>query len=172
MDMNANGRRYLPASKTCFICGEENPAGLQGRFYIEDGKVKIPISAGHHHCGYHNTVHGGVIAAAIDECMGWAAACAIERMCYTAELNVRYLRPLALDAGAVAVTEVVQASPRLVRTRGEVVGADGVVYARAEAKFMPLTAEQTLEVDDALQYRGDEVRIFDDLRARMETGEA
>jgi uncharacterized protein (TIGR00369 family) len=167
MNSESDGRRYLPSSETCFICGEENAAGLQGRFYVEGGKVKLPIQAGTHHCGYHNTVHGGVIAAAVDECMGWSAACAIGRMCYTAELNVRYLRPLTLDAGAVAETEVVHATLRLVRARGEVVGADGTVYARAEGKFMPLTAEQTLEVDDALVYRGDELRIFDALRKEM-----
>ena len=172
MSANANesSRTPLPTSEHCFVCGEENPAGLQGRFYVEGAKVKLRLNAKPSHCGYDNTVHGGVIAAALDECMAWAGMRAIQRMCYTAELTVRYLRPLTLDADAVAETEVVRATARLIEARGEMVGADGTVYARAVGKFMPLTAEQTLAVDDALRYRGDEERVFDALRQERQPG--
>ena len=32
-------RRYLPNSTGCFVCGEDNPAGLRTRFFVEDGIV-------------------------------------------------------------------------------------------------------------------------------------
>ena len=34
---------YLPTSKPCFVCGEENKAGLKTRFYIDGGVVKAKL---------------------------------------------------------------------------------------------------------------------------------
>lgn len=159
--------RFLPNSKTCFVCGEDNHAGLKTRFFVEGEYVKMPLNAQEHHCGYKNTVHGGVVAAALDECMGWAASRAIQRMCVTADLTVRYLHRVPADEGLVVRAEVVKAHRRLVQTAAVLLDAAGKEYARAEGRFLPLTVEETLEVDDALIYRGDEERIFDTLRAEF-----
>lgn len=164
MTTSDDKQKPLPNSKTCFVCGEDNPAGLRTRFYVEDGKVKARLKPQGHHCGYANTVHGGVTAALLDECMGWAAARAIERMCYTAELTLRYLRPVRADVETIAETEVVQHTRRLAHVRGRLVDAEGTEYVRAEGKFAPLSVEQTLAVDDQLLYAGDEERVFDNLR--------
>lgn len=153
-------RRYLPNSDGCFVCGEDNPAGLQTRFYVDGDAVCMPLTARDTHCGYPNTVHGGILASALDECMGWAAARAIQRMCLTGELTVRYLRRVPLESGATVRAEVVRAHRRMVHTVGEVVLPDGTVHARAEGRFLPLSVEETLRVDGALRYRGDEERIF------------
>jgi len=158
-------RRYLPTSETCFVCGEGNIAGLQARFYVEEDKVKMPLTVAEHHCGYKNVVHGGVVAAALDETMGWAAARAIGRMCVTGDLSVRYLRPVPADVELTVSAWALRAHRRMVQTEGQMNSADGTVYARAEGRFLPLTAEETLLVDDALLYRGDEERVFDNLRA-------
>lgn len=155
---------HLPNSDWCFVCGEANQAGLQTRFYIEDDHVKAKLAAQPHHCGYQNTIHGGVIAAILDECMGWAAARAIGRMCLTAELTIRYIGTVPDNQELTVVTEVAKANRRLVKATGEIQGADGKIYARAEGKFTPLSAKETLLVDDQLNYRGNELRIFDALR--------
>jgi len=162
-------KKYLPNSNTCFVCGEDNAAGLQTRFYVEDGYVKMALSAAHHHCGYHNVLHGGVIAAAMDECMGWAAARAIHRMCVTGDLTVRYLKRAPVDAQLTVCAEVVRAHRRLVHTAGVLVDQEGVKYARSEGRFLPLTVEETLTVDDGMLYRGDEERVFDELRVSAES---
>jgi len=161
-------RLYLPNSRECFVCGEENPAGLQARFFVEEGQVKMPLAAEDHHCGYPNTVHGGVIAAALDECTGWAAARAIERMCVTGELRVRYLRRVPTDRNLTVCAEVMKAHRRMVQTEAEIVDDEGTVYARAEGRFLPLTREQTIEVDDALLYRGGEEEVFKSVREEEE----
>ncbi len=167
MESNTRGKSYLPNSRECFVCGEENPAGLQTRFYVENGLVKTPLTAGAHHCGYENVVHGGVSAAVLDECMGWAAARAIKRMCFTAELTVRYLRPIPSDRALTVCAEVVQAHRRLVYARGKLVDEDGEEYARSTGTFVPLSAEESLAVDDAMLYRGGEERVFDGLREKQ-----
>lgn len=159
-----NDVKWLPNSHTCFVCGEGNHAGLQTRFYVEDDKVKTLLQAEEHHCGYRNTVHGGVVAAVLDECMGWAAGRAIGLMCYTGELIVRYVRPVPADRDLVVVAEVVRSSKRLAHVKGVIIDSEGVEYAKSEGRFIPLSVEQTLEVDDNLIYRGDEEQVFDHLR--------
>ncbi len=164
MTDTTNGRVYLPTSSGCFVCGDENPAGLKTRFYVEDGAVKATLTPTSHHCGYRNVVHGGIVAAIIDECMGWAAARAIARMCVTAELSIRYLRNVPGDRVTTVVTGVERAHRRMVETRAALMDDAGAEYARGEGKFTPLTIEQTLAVDGELRYRGDEERVFDALR--------
>ena len=161
-------RRYLPTSETCFVCGEENHAGLRVRFYVEDEKVKMPLKVAEHHCGFKNVVHGGVVAAALDETMGWAAARAIGRMCVTGDLTVRYLRPVPANEDLTVSAWVLRAHRRMVQTEGAMEDGNGTVYARAEGRFLPLTVEETLMVDDALRYRGDEEQVFAHLREHSE----
>jgi acyl-coenzyme A thioesterase PaaI-like protein len=157
-------KQYLPNSTWCFVCGEDNPSGLKTRFYIEDDMVKTPLTAVAHHCGYPNTVHGGVVTAALDECMGWAAARSIKRMCLTAEITVRFLLPVPDNKPLTVCSEVLRAHRLMVQATGRIIDADGVEYVRAEGRFTPLSPEQTVEVDDMLIYRGGEERIFDELR--------
>lgn len=161
---SGNSKTYLPNSKGCFVCGEENAAGLRTRFYVQDDVVKAALQPNRHHCGYDNIVHGGVTAAILDECMGWAAARLIRRMCYTADLSIRYLKHVPADRPLTACSQVVKGSKRLVQVQGWIEDDEGTQYARAEGRFVPLTVEQTLRVDDALLYRGGEERVFDELR--------
>ena len=169
MGTDGGSRKNLPFSRCCFVCGEDNPAGLKVRFYTEDGLVKTRWCAQPHHCGYHNVVHGGVTAAVLDECMGWAAARAIGRMCVTGDLTVRYLLRVPGDRELIAAAETVKASRLLARVRATLTDDEGTLYARAEGRFTPVSVEETLAVDDALVYRGGEERMFDALRATQKS---
>lgn len=166
--MCQNDKMYLPNSAGCFICGDENEAGLRTRFFTEDGKVKTRVRPKVHHCGFEGVVHGGIVAAILDECMSWAAIRAINRMCQTGELTVRYLINVPDDRDLICVTDTEKANKRLVYTVGELIDDEGIVYATASAKFTPLTIEATLEVDDMLKYQGGDERVFDELRAESE----
>lgn len=157
-------RAYLPNSEHCFVCGEKNPAGLQTRFYVEDGVVKTDLRPQPHHCGFTNVLHGGVIAAVLDECMGWAAARAIGRMCITADLRVRYMMKVPADRMMTVCSQVVRANRRLSHVEGRIVDENGELYVRAEGRFLPLSVEETLLVDSFLLYRGGEERVFEKLR--------
>lgn len=167
MSNKSGGRTYLPNSTWCFVCGEDNDAGLKTRFYVEDGLVKAKLLPRPEHCGYRNRVHGGIVASILDETMGWAAARAIGRMCLTGELTVRYLATVPGDRELTVSTGVEKSNKRLVLAHGEITDASGTVYARATGKFTPLSAEETLSVDDMLLYRGGEERLFDTLRVQQ-----
>ncbi len=157
-------KRYLPNSRECFVCGEENPAGLQSRFYVEDDLVKMPLTVRQEHCGYPGAVHGGVVAAALDECMGWAAALSIGRMCLTGEMTVRYINRVPVDDSLTVEAEVLRSHRRMVHARGRIVNAEGKIFAQSDGRFLPLSVDQTLAVDDALLHPEDGLRPFEQLR--------
>jgi uncharacterized protein (TIGR00369 family) len=131
---------------------------------VEDNVVKIRLRAEPHQCGYQNVMHGGITAALLDECMAWAAARVTHRVCVTGDLNIRYLKRIPLDRETMACAEVVRGSRRIAHVKATLIGDDGEEYARADGRFVPVSAEETLAVDDLLIYRGDEERVFDVLR--------
>jgi uncharacterized protein (TIGR00369 family) len=165
MQASADGKTFLPISKECFVCGEDNGAGLHTRFYVEDGLVKADLFAEPRHCGYRDIVHGGITAALLDECMGWAAARAIGRMCLTGELTVRYLKRVPCRQRLIACTEITKKTKWIVDVSATLTDEDGVCYAKAKGRFLPLSVEETLAVDDGLVYQGGEERVFSHLRA-------
>ena len=166
--MDDSERRHLPTLRACFVCGEENHAGLQTRFYIEDGLVKGRVRPRAHHCGYENVVHGGVTAGLIDECMAWAASRAIGRMCVTGELTVRYLARVPCDRDLTVCARTTKSTRRLAYVKASLRDDDDVEYARAKGTFLPISVAETLAVDDAFVYRGDEERVFARLREEHE----
>ena len=164
MSENVSSRVYLPNSRSCFVCGEENIAGLQLRFFVEDGKVKTLFQPKPHHCGYHNVLHGGVVAALLDETIAWAANRALARMTVTAELRIRYRKPVPGDREMLVTAEITKSNRRMAYGSGAITDHTGEKYAVAEGSFLPLSAEETLVIDGHLVYRGGEERVFDSLR--------
>ena len=163
--MDGNGNRPLPVSKGCFVCGCENPAGLRTQFYVDGDSVKAILHARPHHCGYESVVHGGIVAAALDECMAWAAARTLGLMCVTAELTIRYIKRVPEECDLTVSAWSIKSSRRIAHVAGTIRDQGGATYARAEGRFMPMSIEETLATDDQLVYIGGEERIFDKLRA-------
>jgi uncharacterized protein (TIGR00369 family) len=110
--------------------------------------------------GYHGQVHGGIVAALLDETMGWAVAISVGRMCISAEVTIRYLKRLPVDTQIIVSAKPGRWSRRLGVAEGEVRGVDGTLYARASGKFLPISLEQTLQVDSMLIYPDGAQRLF------------
>ena len=64
---------FQPNSRHCFVCGIANPFGLGLRFYQTGlGEVAAEVTVPEHFQGYPGIVHGGVVAAMLDEIAGRA----------------------------------------------------------------------------------------------------
>ena len=60
-------------SRMCLVCGAENPAGLQGRFYELDGGELLGVFRPRQgHQSYPGRLHGGISSAVLDETIGRA----------------------------------------------------------------------------------------------------
>ena len=82
-----------PNSKMCFICGLENPIGLHLHIYeTEPGVVESKYIAPDHFQGYPGVLHGGIVAAILDEISGRAHMGNAEnpRFMFTGKLEVKY----------------------------------------------------------------------------------
>jgi uncharacterized protein (TIGR00369 family) len=151
--MAADDREYLPHSSGCFLCGDENPAGARARFFVEATEVRGEISLPRHMNGYRNVAHGGVLAALLDETMGWAATVfgKLHPMYVTGELTVKYLSPVPVGETIEVRSRLLEDAGRLALCEGEIVRL-GKICVRGRGKFLPMSREDTAEVMPYLRF--------------------
>ena len=77
---------------------------------MEAGVVTARFVPHRDHCGYNDRVHGGVMAALLDEVMGWAPSVIKRRFCVAAEIIIRYLKPLPIGQAVTVRGERMPAS--------------------------------------------------------------
>ncbi len=126
-----------PSSRTCFICGRENPFGLKMRWLNDRranevrGQVVIP----EHFNGYPGVVHGGILTAILDEAMARSVLIdgGFDDLLVTAKLEMVFRRPTPTATPVTAVARLVKRVGNRAIAEAELRLADGTVTARAEA---------------------------------------
>ena len=129
---------WLPWTKSCFVCGEENPHGLHLRSRLEGGRVMIDYTTRRADVGYRHIVHGGIAATLLDEVMTWAAIVATRKVCVAAELTTRLKVPIGVGDRIRVEGWVTRAGSRLCLTEGVVRAPDGRELLTASGKYMPM----------------------------------
>lgn len=159
------GRRFpLPNYEGCFICGHASPRSLDLRFFLEGEAVVARLQTDASHAGYPDRVHGGILAALLDETMGWAPSVRFGRFCVAVELNVRYLKPAPVGALLVVRGKVAGEERRLWEATGEVRSEAGVVYARGRGKYFPLSDQESEAVMALLTVEGQRLPLAEAIR--------
>jgi uncharacterized protein (TIGR00369 family) len=139
-----------PTSRMCFVCGESNPAGVHVRFYEqEDGSVSSRFTPAEQHQGYPGRMHGGVITAVMDETIGRAIMIKYGETIWgvTAELTVRFRKPVPLGVELTAVGRITAENSRLFEGAGELYLPDGTVAVEAVGKFIKLNIAKIADFD-------------------------
>ena len=131
----------LPYTHNCFVCGVDNPHGLQVRFSATNNEVRTDFVPREPHAGYRGLVHGGVLAAALDEAMFWAASHAKKRFHVSGELTVRYRQMVKVAGNYEIVARAVKSVRSMCFTEAELLDSSGELCATATGKFLPLPAE-------------------------------
>jgi len=126
-----------PGSRQCFVCGRQNPIGLKLDFYedAELRQVRSQFTVPEEYQGYPGVVHGGVVAAILDEVSGRAVLLngSDDNLMATLRLTVRYRMPTPTDTLLIAVGWVESVSGVGVRVSGEIRLPDGTVTAECDA---------------------------------------
>jgi acyl-coenzyme A thioesterase PaaI-like protein len=140
-------RRVLAAqnvSRMCLVCGTENGAGLHGHFYeLEGGDLLGVFAPRYEHQSYPGRLHGGIAAAALDETIGRAIMMTNpESWGVTAELTLRFRKPVPLDRELRVVGRITRDTSRLFEGSGEILLDDGSVAVEARGKYVRLPLEQ------------------------------
>jgi uncharacterized protein (TIGR00369 family) len=125
----------LEIDRHCFVCGPENPSGLHIQFETEGGRASAEFIPAPEHQGYTGVSHGGILAAVLDEAMVYAAV-SLGHWVATAEMTIRFSKPVAVGQPVRVRAEVTRHQRRLVECRAEVSDAAGVVLASATGKLV------------------------------------
>ena len=129
----------LPHTRSCFVCGEANPLGLNLRFETDGRLVRAKFAPRPEHNGFKGVVHGGLITTVLDEIMFWACAAQTRQLAFCAELNVRFLSPMPPGKEFVVIGELVaNRKDRLFEAKAAMHDADGVSFATATGKYLPM----------------------------------
>lgn len=134
----------------CFVCGDQNVAGLKARFFFDGHAATTEIVADESFEGYRGIYHGGIIATLLDEVMIKAL---LARGIYavTAELTVKFKRPVRTgDRVLFSGREVSSTRDRIFVTEGQAVGNDGILYAQATGKYVAAGPELRKELEQSI----------------------
>lgn len=129
-----------PHAPACFGCGSENPAGLGLRAWRVDDEIHGEVTFKQHHSGAPTFAHGGAVATAIDDCLGFLLYL-IEEPGVTARLEVDYRKPVLLETRYVLRARVDHREGRKIFASIEMRDPQGVLAAEGTALFVTVSIE-------------------------------
>jgi uncharacterized protein (TIGR00369 family) len=126
------------ADAGCFACGTHNPIGLHAQFDVDPlaGSACCQLVLDERFAGWHQVIHGGILATLLDEAAIYACRSRGEKF-VTANINVRYRRP-------VPVGSLVEVSAQIAETRRKIFNVharleiNGSLMAEADVRVMCL----------------------------------
>ena len=136
-------------SNDCMVCGSENPFGVKADFYeLENGMLAAVVRARGEHQSYPGRVHGGMIAALLDETIGRAINIT-DPDCWgvTIDLQVRYKKPVPYGTELTVTGVITRNRSRTFEGKGTLYLPDGTAAATASGVYMRLPADKITDAD-------------------------
>jgi acyl-coenzyme A thioesterase PaaI-like protein len=126
----------IEAATMCFACGVDNPIGLKIDFDFDGERCTAQFTPGANHVGWEDTVHGGIIYAALDD----VTANVLYQQgikAHTARCEIRYRQQARVGETLSLSGWIEKQKGRLVLLRGEARRKDDeALVADCEARFM------------------------------------
>jgi acyl-coenzyme A thioesterase PaaI-like protein len=138
-----------PNSRHCFACGLANPIGLKLKFYeTAPGEVTVDHIVSDDYQGYPGVVHGGVVAAMLDEVAGRTQMGGDPpRFMFTARLNIRYRQNVPTGQPLRMIGRAGKVKKRTATASAQLFGPDGSLLAEAEALLVNVPDDVVGAVD-------------------------
>jgi len=147
-----------PNSDYCFVCGRKNPRGLYMKFF-DNGRDEVcaEYTVSDVYQGYPGVVHGGVVAAMLDEVVARVSMIGDHHhFMMSVRLEVKYRHPVPTETPLKIIGRVVRLRGRLGRAVGEIQLPDGTVAAEASMTLADVPAEMLADANlDVLGWRLD-----------------
>jgi uncharacterized protein (TIGR00369 family) len=130
--------KELKDNQRCYVCGKDNPSGLRAVFEIDKDARTITgrFSPGPEHEGWQGIVHGGIVAALLDEAMVKLAAY-LGIHAVSAEITVKFKTPAKPGEELIVSGKIVKEASRLIEAEA-VVERGPVVVAEAKGKLLKI----------------------------------
>ena len=134
-DLYISAMKEIVKYSGCFVCGDQNPHGLQARFYYDGDRAVTEVVADETFEGYRGIYHGGILAALLDEVM-IKAILAENRYVVTVEMTIRYHKAVRTGDRIRFSGRRIGNKGRLFLTEGEALGDDDKPFATATGKYV------------------------------------
>ncbi|MHB8717594.1 MAG: PaaI family thioesterase [Candidatus Dormibacteria bacterium] len=120
-----------------FVHGLRNPHGLHLEYALDGDSVVTTWTPTADHAGFPGLVHGGLVAAVLDDIMG---RCSVleKRWVVTGRIEVRFRAPATVGTPLRAEAWTTRTTRRLLVAQGRVVAAGGEVVAEASGTYLPV----------------------------------
>lgn len=137
VDLDERAAALRERYNDCFGCGLANPIGLHLDDFsaTEDGELTASFSPRPEYRGFSDILHGGILAALLDETMAWTAMLLEGTFVVTARLDLKFRKPAPTGAAYTVRGTVNERSGRRLRIDGSAF-ADGSLVAEAAGLFI------------------------------------
>lgn len=124
----------------CFVCGPDNPAGLKVCFEIDRANRTISgrFTPAKYHQGYEGIVHGGILAALLDEAMV-KLAYGLGLDAVSAELSVKFRSPASPGNELIIKARLTNERSRVIEAEAKIESI-GRVIAEGRGKLLCVSA--------------------------------
>ncbi len=131
----------IPGTDGCFVCGKpegKNSRALGIEFFWDnvDHKIITSLKPDKTWCGYDGIVHGGIIAAIMDDAMEQAIFRSAGKMGFTATLSIKYRKHLPVGSHYDLNAFATEIKGKRVKARATIKDQNGNLYSEAEALFI------------------------------------
>jgi len=134
-----------PTSRMCFVCGRDNDFGLKMVWYNnpESNQVEATVTIEEHFNGYPGIVHGGIVAAILDETAGRVAMLDgnFDNLFVTLRLNLTYRKPTPTNTPLKAVGWLEHKGHRRIKVAAKLLLPDDTVTTECKAVVIKPTGE-------------------------------
>ncbi|MCF6178343.1 MAG: PaaI family thioesterase [Geopsychrobacter sp.] len=135
----------VEADSGCFVCGLDNPAGLQIQLKVDsqNSSASSQLSLDARFQGWQGVIHGGILATLLDEVAIYACRGQGEQF-VTTGINVRYRKPVPVDCAIDLSAKVVEVRRKIYKVESRI-EISGVLYAAAEVQVMCLDGSHRVD---------------------------
>lgn len=120
-----------------FVHGLRNPSGLHLQYHLAGHRVVTTWVAGDEHAGFPGLVHGGLIAAVLDDVMG---RCSVleRRWVVTGRMETRFREAAPLGTALRVEGWTTRFTRRVMQAEARMSLEDGTVVAEASGTYLPV----------------------------------
>lgn len=131
----------IPGTDGCFVCGSpegKNRRALGIEFFWDEthNQIFTSIEPDETWCGYEEVVHGGIIAAILDDAMEHAIQQSTGKAAYTATLSMKYRKNTMMGNAYIIHAFTTEIRGKRVKAKATLADGDGTIYSEAEALFI------------------------------------
>jgi len=118
-----------------YISGSKNREALKVEYKVIDGIVEAEFCPSEKHQSYKNIVHGGLLAATMDDAMAYAINITGETA-VTAKIEIRFRKPIRPNDKVTISAKIEEYVKSVYYTSAKITNPVNVIMADAKAIFM------------------------------------